>query len=123
MITHQRSSSGETGTWKPSEESRGEQRRAEESRGEQRRAEESRGEQRRAEEERGQSLNIDIITGGTEEAGMPRQVRIEGKGSARAYVQKSVDSRGVGRWGGGVSFRIKNLPGNWVRSSRAVCEL
>jgi hypothetical protein len=103
MITHQRSSSGETGTWKPSEESRGEQ--------------------RRAEEERGQSLNIDIITGGTEEAGMPRQVRIEGKGSARAYVQKSVDSRGVGRWGGGVSFRIKNLPGNWVRSSRAVCEL
>ena len=25
--------------------------------------------------------------------------------------------------GGRVSFRIKNLPGNWVRSSRAVCEL
>jgi len=30
---------------------------------------------------RGQSFNIDIITGDTEEAGMPRQVRIEFEGT------------------------------------------
>jgi hypothetical protein len=32
-------------------------------------------------QERGQPFNIDIITGGTEEAGMPRQARIEFEGA------------------------------------------
>ena len=32
-------------------------------------------------QERGQSFNIDIITGGTDEAGMPRQVRREFEGA------------------------------------------
>ena len=52
-------------------------------------------------EARGQSFNIDSITGGTEEAGMPRQVRREFEGAMDHAM-----ARGDRRVGEGVRHKF-----------------
>ena len=74
-------------------------------------------------QERGQSFNIDIITGDTEEAGMPRLARREFEG-AMDHVMARRDRREANvRDGGdpenlcadlGVSERARWVPGSWV---------
>ena len=72
---------------------------------------------------RGQSFNIDIITGGTDEAGMPRQVRIEYEGVMDHVMARGDRREAILRDGGdpenlcadlGGSERARRLPGSCV---------